>query len=111
MAKRQSTGRSVAGWLFLLLIGVAAAQKADSAGFPAAPEVGDPAPAFRLQDQAGAWHDSSDYRGKWLVLYFCPKDDTPGCTTQACEFCDNLFAFKKLGAVIVGISVDDVVSH
>ena len=111
MAKRQSGGRSVAGWLFLLLIGVAAAQKADSAGFPAAPEIGDAAPAFRLQDQAGVWHNSSDYRGKWLVLYFYPKDDTPGCTTQACEFRDNLFAFNKLDAVVVGVSVDDVASH
>jgi len=111
MAKRQSSGRSVAGWLLLLLIGVAAAQRADSAGLPAAPEVGDAAPAFRLQDQFGAWHNSSDYRGKWLVLYFYPKDDTPGCTTQACEFRDNLFAFNKLDAVVVGVSVDDVASH
>ena len=111
MAKRQSSGRSVAGWLLLLLIGVAAAQRADSAGLPAAPEVGDLAPAFRLQDQIGAWHNSSDYRGKWLVLYFYPKDDTPGCTTQACEFRDNLFAFNKLDAVVVGVSVDDVASH
>jgi peroxiredoxin Q/BCP len=76
-----------------------------------APEVGAPAPPFRLQDQAGAWHSSSDYRGKWLVLYFYPKDDTPGCTTQACEFRDNIFAFNKLGTAIVGISVDDVASH
>ena len=74
-------------------------------------EEGMTAPAFRLQDQAGAWHNSTDYRGKWLVLYFYPKDDTPGCTTQACEFRDNLFAFNKLGAVVVGISVDDVASH
>ena len=75
------------------------------------PEAGSPAPAFRLQDQAGAWHEFKDYRGKWLVLYFYPKDDTPGCTTQACEFRDNIFAFNKLGAVILGISVDDVASH
>ena len=68
-------------------------------------------PEQRLQDQAGAWHDSRDYRGKWLVLYFYPKDDTPGCTTQACEFRDNLFAFNKLDAVVVGVSVDDVASH
>ena len=77
----------------------------------AAPEVGSSAPAFHLQDQAAVWHDLRDYRGKWLVLYFYPKDDTPGCTTQACEFRDNIFAFNKLGAVIVGISVDDVASH
>jgi peroxiredoxin Q/BCP len=95
----------------LLLIGHAAAQMADSAEVPAAPEEGMTAPAFRLQDQAGAWHNSADYRGKWLVLYFYPKDDTPGCTTQACEFRDNLFAFKKLETVVVGVSVDDVASH
>jgi peroxiredoxin Q/BCP len=111
MAKRQSTGRSALGALFLVLIGLAAARIAHSAEFPAAPEAGMTAPAFRLQDQAGAWHDSCEYRGKWLVLYFYPKDDTPGCTTQACEFRDNLFAFNKLGAVVVGISVDDVASH
>jgi thioredoxin-dependent peroxiredoxin len=78
---------------------------------PAPPEAGMAAPPFHLQDQTGAWHTLGDYRGKWLVLYFYPKDDTPGCTTQACEFRDNIFAFNKLGAVIVGISVDDVASH
>jgi peroxiredoxin Q/BCP len=97
--------------LALPLIWGAGALLAYSAGEPAAPAVGMAAPQFRLQDQAGAWHDSSEYRGKWLVLYFYPKDDTPGCTTQACEFRDNIFAFKKLGATIVGISVDDVASH
>src|ERR1700681_2822770 len=111
MAKRQSRGRSAVGCVLLLLIGHAAAQMANSAEFPAAHEEGMTAPAFRLQDQAGAWHNSTDYRGKWLVLYFYPKDDTPGCTTQACEFRDNLFAFDKLGAAVVGVSVDDVASH
>src|SRR5258708_19217892 len=111
MAERQSTGGKGFAALVLVLIGHAAAQIANSADFPAAPEVGMTAPAFRLQDQAGVWHSSSDYRGKWLVLYFYPKDDTPGCTTQACEFRDNLFAFNNLGAVVVGVSVDDVASH
>jgi thioredoxin-dependent peroxiredoxin len=111
MAKRQSTGRSALAALVLMLIGQAAAQSAHSAEVPAPPAAGMMAPAFRLQDQAGAWHNSSDYRGKWLVLYFYPKDDTPGCTTQACEFRDNLFAFNKLDAVVVGVSVDDVASH
>jgi peroxiredoxin Q/BCP len=110
MAKRQSAGRAALTALVLAVIGYAA-QIAHSAEMPAAPEPGTAAPAFRLQDQAGAWHDSRDYRGKWLVLYFYPKDDTPGCTTQACEFRDNLFAFNKLDAVVVGISVDDVASH
>jgi len=76
-----------------------------------APSVGDPAPAFRLQDQAGKWHSLEDYRGKWVVLYFYPKDNTPGCTTQACELRDNIFAFREAGAVILGVSVDDVASH
>ena len=76
-----------------------------------APAVGSPAPGFRLQDQNGKWHELSDFRGKWVALYFYPKDDTPGCTTQACGFRDNIFAFNKEGAVILGISVDDVASH
>jgi peroxiredoxin Q/BCP len=84
---------------------------AASTVWAAAPEAGSTAPAFHLQDQAGAWHELGEYRGKWVVLYFYPKDDTPGCTTQACEFRDNIFAFNKLGAVILGISVDDVASH
>ena len=86
-----------------------AAWRADAAD--AAPKVGAPAPAFKLQDQAGKWHSLADYRGKWVALYFYPKDDTPGCTTQACSFRDNVFAFNKEGAVILGISVDDVASH
>ena len=76
-----------------------------------APAVGKPAPAFKLQDQAGRWHSLADYKGKWVALYFYPKDDTPGCTTQACGFRDNIFAFNKEGAVILGISVDEVASH
>ena len=77
----------------------------------ASPTVGKPAPAFKLQDQAGKWHSLADYKGKWVALYFYPKDDTPGCTTQACGFRDNVFAFNREGAVIVGISVDAVASH
>ncbi len=77
----------------------------------AAPVVGSPAPAFRLQDQNGQWHTLEEYKGKWLALYFYPKDNTPGCTTQACEFRDNIFAFREAGAVIVGISLDDIASH
>jgi thioredoxin-dependent peroxiredoxin len=77
----------------------------------ASPPVGAPAPDFELPDQNGAKRQLADYSGQWLVLYFYPRDDTPGCTTQACEFRDNIFAFRRLGAVIVGISVDDVDSH
>jgi len=72
---------------------------------------GSTAPAFKLQDQNGQWHTLEEYQGKWLVLYFYPKDQTPGCTTQACEFRDNVFAFRDANAVIVGVSVDDVESH
>jgi peroxiredoxin Q/BCP len=79
--------------------------------FADAPAVGSAAPAFKLQDQAGKWHSLSDYKGKWVVIYFYPKDDTPGCTTQACGFRDNVFAFDKEGAVILGISVDSVADH
>src|SRR5690606_3459756 len=72
------------------------------------PRPGQPAPDFRLQDQDGNWHELKDYRGKWVALYFYPKDNTPGCTTQACEFRDNIFAFREANAVILGVSVDDV---
>lgn len=75
------------------------------------PAVGTAAPAFRLQDQTGKWHSLADYKGKWVVLYFYPKDNTPGCTTQACEFRDNIFAYRDMGAVILGVSVDNVESH
>jgi peroxiredoxin Q/BCP len=74
-------------------------------------QLGSPAPEFKLQDQSGKSHQLKDYRGKWVVLYFYPKDMTPGCTTQACEFRDNIFAFRDAGAVVLGISVDDVESH
>jgi peroxiredoxin Q/BCP len=82
-----------------------------SAAEPTAPAVGSPAPDFKLQDQNGKTHELKDYRGKWVALYFYPKDQTPGCTTQACEFRDNIFAFREAGAVILGVSVDDVESH
>ncbi len=72
---------------------------------------GDPAPDFELMDQNGRVHSIEDYRGKWVALYFYPKDDTPGCTTEACEFRDNIFAFKDLDCQILGVSLDDVDSH
>lgn len=77
----------------------------------ASPKEGSAAPEFKLQDQAGKWHTLGQYKGKWVVLYFYPKDFTGGCTTQACELRDNIFAFKKADAVILGVSVDDVASH
>ncbi len=76
-----------------------------------APSAGSLAPTFRLQDQNGDWHQLEDYRDQWLAVYFYPRDDTPGCTTEACNFRDNIYAFKAIGAAVVGISVDDVDSH
>jgi len=72
------------------------------------PAVGDAAPAFRLQDQHGNWVALEDFKGKWVALYFYPKADTPGCTKEACEFRDNIFAFEELGATILGVSIDAI---
>jgi peroxiredoxin Q/BCP len=72
---------------------------------------GTKAPEFALPDQDGVEHKLSDYRGKPVVLYFYPKDDTPGCTKEACSFRDNFAAFKKAGVEVLGISVDDPTSH
>lgn len=77
----------------------------------ASPAVGEVAPAFDLLDQNGQSQRLEDYRGKWLVLYFYPKDDTPGCTTEACQFRDDYYQIKALGAVVMGVSLDDVASH
>jgi thioredoxin-dependent peroxiredoxin len=78
---------------------------------PSAPAVGTAAPAFRLQDQTGNWRTLEQQKGKWVVLYFYPKDNTPGCTTQACELRDNIFAYRRANVVVLGVSVDDVESH
>ncbi len=69
------------------------------------------APDFRLQDQLGKYHALSDYVGKWLVVYFYPKDDTPGCTKEACNFRDTGQDFSKRNVMIIGISKDSVSSH
>ena len=75
------------------------------------PKVGSPAPDFQLPDANGTVQQLQDYQGKWLVLYFYPKNDTPGCTKEACSFRDDLFQLEKLGAKVVGVSVDDTESH
>jgi len=75
------------------------------------PKIGQPAPNFKLPDQNGKTHTLNNFRGKWLALYFYPKDDTPGCTEQACKFRDDLHKLKALGANVVGISVDNTTSH
>lgn len=69
------------------------------------------APDFALEDDKGAIHHLSDYLGKVVVLYFYPKDDTPGCTTEACGFRDNYSAYQEAGAVILGVSPDSSKSH
>lgn len=75
------------------------------------PVAGAPAPDFNLPDQAGKQHRLADYRGRYLVLYFYPKDDTPGCTAQACSFRDDIARLHTAGAQVVGVSVDGVQSH
>ncbi|MHB1229458.1 MAG: peroxiredoxin [Halothiobacillus sp.] len=74
-------------------------------------QVGDAAPGFNLPDQAGALHSLADYRGKWLVLYFYPKDETPGCTTEACQFRDDIATIQGMGVTVVGVSEDSIASH
>lgn len=66
---------------------------------------------FSLPDQNGDIHKLSDYRGQFVVLYFYPKDDTPGCTIEACSFRDNQEKFKENGVVVLGVSKDTVLSH
>lgn len=66
---------------------------------------------FELSDQDGKVHRLSGYAGRWVVLYFYPKDDTPGCTKEACNFRDSIKEIQKLGAVVLGISKDSVSSH
>ena len=74
-------------------------------------EEGKPAPDFELTTDAGESVKLSDYRGKTVVLYFYLKDDTPGCTRQACDIRDNYSAFEERGAVVLGVSPDDQTSH
>ena len=74
-------------------------------------EIGKKAPAFTLTDHDGKKRKLSEFAGKWVVLYFYPKDDTPGCTTQACEFTAGIADFDGLDAVVLGVSPDDDASH
>ncbi len=99
---------------WLILIGLLAAvallvSRMAHAGGP--PKVGEVAPDFELPDQNGTMHRLKEYAGKWLVLYFYPKDDTPGCTQEACAFRDDMHKLAALGVQVVGISVDDSASH
>jgi peroxiredoxin Q/BCP len=72
---------------------------------------GSAAPEFELADQNGRIHRLGDYAGRWLVLYFYPRDDTPGCAREACRFRDDIGLLGDLGAAVVGVSVDDTESH
>ncbi|MBX3003081.1 MAG: thioredoxin-dependent thiol peroxidase [Anaerolineales bacterium] len=74
-------------------------------------KVGQPAPDFKLPDETGKLHSLADYRGQTVVLYFYPKDDTPGCTLEACNFRDDYSEYQAAGAVILGVSPDDEDSH
>lgn len=99
---RHSSSRFFTG---LMVLGLCAPLVAETL------EVGMPAPDFALPDAHGVRHRLEDYSGQWLVLYFYPKDDTPGCTTEACAFRDELELIHKLDARVVGVSVDDAESH
>jgi len=74
-------------------------------------KVGDKAPSFSMQSQEGRTYTLGDYKGKWVVLYFYPKDDTPGCTKEACSFRDHYSKYQKLGIQVFGVSIDNTDSH
>lgn len=76
-----------------------------------APVVGKAAPAFQAVDQNGKKHSLKEFKGSWLLLYFYPKDDTPGCTEEACVLRDEFAQYRKRGVAVVGVSTDDVKSH
>ncbi|MDP7554296.1 MAG: peroxiredoxin [Candidatus Thioglobus sp.] len=91
-------------FILLILLSIFSCSMADL-------EVGDMAPNFTLEDQTSEMQSLSDYKGKWVVLYFYPKDDTPGCTTQACEFRDATERIIASKAVVFGVSIDSIESH
>ena len=74
-------------------------------------EVGSMVPKFSMPDQNGKTHNIADYKGQWVILYFYPKDLTPGCTTEACNFQESLPDFNSIDAVIFGISKDSITQH
>lgn len=82
-----------------------------SCAWAALPAAGAPAPAFSLADQSGKTRTLAEFRGKWVVLYFYPKDDTPGCTEEACKFRDDIFTLNQMDAQVIGVSLDDSASH
>ncbi len=74
-------------------------------------KIGNPVPDFALADETGALRRLADFHGQVVVLYFSPKDDTPGCTTEACSFRDDFSAYTQAGVTVLGISADSVQSH
>ena len=74
-------------------------------------DVGKSAPALKLPNQSGETVELKQFKGSWIVLYFYPKDDTPGCTTEACNFRDSMKAFTDRGVIVLGVSPDDAKSH
>lgn len=114
IALSRSSLKSTMSFRLIMLLGlscIASLYMLSPAYAASSPAVGSQAPEFDLLDQNGKRQRLSDYRGKWLVLYFYPKDDTPGCTTEACNFRDDYFKIRALGAVVMGVSLDDVSSH
>jgi peroxiredoxin Q/BCP len=87
------------------------ASKPREGGSALLPGPGDAAPALNLPDSAGEMVSLRDFRGKKVVLYFYPRDSTPGCTTEACDFRDNMARIRRMGAVVLGVSADSVKSH
>lgn len=100
------------GWFFLLLSILFLESMVSAEPLNLKIQEGKPAPDFNLSDQKGEMISLSSFKGKsWVVLYFYPKDDTPGCTKEACDFRDNLIQIQQLDATVLGISVDSVESH
>ena len=97
--------------IVLFGLGVIALAPALTTAFSSMPEVGQPAPDFSLKNQDGKQVSLKDYRGKWIVLYFYPKDFTSGCTLEAHNFQRDIASYEKANAVILGVSVDTEDSH
>ncbi len=74
-------------------------------------QIGDPAPDFSVLNEKSETVSLSDYRGQWVVLYFYPKDDTPGCTKEACAFRDHFARFTAKNAIVLGVSLNDATAH
>ncbi|MHB1756007.1 MAG: peroxiredoxin [Leptospirillum sp.] len=104
-ARRMRVVITIIATAFIILTG--ASLPLDNALAEQAVSEGMAAPNFIGKDQDGDTHKLSDYRNQWLILYFFPKADTPGCTTEACTFRDGIMKLKKIGANVVGVSMDD----